>query len=179
MSGGTIENPKTGQRLTFLTTGRDNGGELFRAEGVFPPGGFAGVEHIHPHQDERFVVNAGRATFRVEGSDVVLGAGETIDVPAGTPHTFWNDGEEQMHVEFEFRPAPPSTERFYEIYFGFAQEGRVNDRAMPGLLDLAAVWGETSAHAVLARPPAAVQHALFWLLAPAARALGRRPPRCR
>jgi hypothetical protein len=53
-AGDVIENPVTGQRLTFLATARDTGGEVFRAEGAFPPGGFAGVEHIHPFQDENF-----------------------------------------------------------------------------------------------------------------------------
>ncbi len=177
-TGDVIENPVSGQRLTFLATGRDTGGDLFRAEGVFPPGGFAGVEHIHPHQDEYFEVLAGRAAFRVDGTEVGLGAGETIDVPAGTKHTFWNAGEEEARVIFEFRPAPASTERFYELYFGFAQEERVNAEAMPGLLDLATVWAQTSEHAVLAKPPAWLQHALLRTLAPLARAAGRRPPTC-
>ena len=177
-AGDVIENPVTGQRLTFLATARDTAGEVFRAEGAFPPGGFAGVEHIHPHQDEHFEVLAGRAGFHVEGREEVLGAGETIDVPAGTRHTFQNAGTEEMRVLFEFRPALDSTEGFYEFYFGFAQEGRVNAKAMPGLLDIATVWPLVSEHAVLSKPPAWVQHLLFRVLAPIARVSGRRMPRC-
>ena len=176
--GDVIENPATGQRLTFLATARDTAGEVFRAEGAFPPGGFAGVGHIHPHQDEHFEVLAGRAAFQVDGREQVLGMGETIDVPAGTRHTFGNAGDEEMRVLFEFRPALDSTERFYEVYFGFAQEGRVNAKAMPGLLDIATVWPLVSEHAVLAKPPAWVQHLLFRVLAPIARVSGRRVPRC-
>ena len=176
--GDVIENPATGQRLTFLATARDTAGEVFRAEGAFPPGGFAGVAHIHPHQDEHFEVLAGRATFQVDGREQVLGAGETIDVPAGTRHTFGNAGDDEMRVLFEFRPALDSTDRFYEVYFGFAQEGRVDSKAMPGLLDIATVWPVVSEHAVLAKPPAWVQHLLFRLLAPVARVSGRRPPGC-
>jgi mannose-6-phosphate isomerase-like protein (cupin superfamily) len=177
-AGDVIENPATGQRLTFLATARDTAGEVFRAEGAFPPGGFAGVEHIHPHQDEHFEVLAGRAAFQVDGREQVLGAGETIDVPAGTRHTFANAGDEEMRVVFEFRPALDSTERFYELYFAFAQEGRVNAKAMPGPLDIAIVWPLVSEHAVLAKPPARVQHLLFRVLAPIARVSGRRVPRC-
>jgi mannose-6-phosphate isomerase-like protein (cupin superfamily) len=176
--GRTIFNPVTGQRLTFLMTGDETGGELFRAEGVFPPGGFAGVKHVHPTQDEHFRVEAGRAAFLVDGGEVVLGPGAQIDVPARRPHTFRNAGADEMRVVFEFRPAPPSTQRFYELYFGFAQQGRVNAAAMPGLLDLAVVWPETSAHAVLARPPAWCQNLLLGALGPLARALGRLPPAC-
>jgi quercetin dioxygenase-like cupin family protein len=176
--GDVITNPVTGQWLTFLATARDTGGELFRAEGMFPPGGFAGVEHVHPFQDEHFEVIAGQAGFSVDRSQRVLGAGEAIDVPAGTRHTFWNASEEEMRVIFEFRPALRSTERFYELYFGFAQEGRVNAKAMPGLLDIATVSDEWAEHAILAKPPAWLQLALFRALRPIARLTGHRPPAC-
>ena len=177
-AGDVIENPATGQRLTFLATARDTAGEVFRAEGAFPPGSFAGVKHIHPHQDEHFEVLAGHAAFYANGREQVLGAGETIDVPAGTKHTFRNAGDDDMRVLFEFRPALDSTERFYELYFAFAQEGRVNAKAMPGLLDIATVWPSVSEHAVLAKPPAWVQHLLFRVLAPVARVSRHRAPRC-
>jgi mannose-6-phosphate isomerase-like protein (cupin superfamily) len=178
-AGDVIENPVTGQRLVFLVTASDSDGELFAAEGIFPPGGFAGVPHVHPRQDERFEVLAGDAAFDIEGSRRVLGAGNTIDVPRGTKHTFANAGEDEMRVRFEFRPALASTERFYEVYFAFAQQGRVNAKAMPDLLDIATVWPVTSEHAVLATPPAVVQHALFRVLAPIARIAKRQPPVCR
>jgi hypothetical protein len=129
-------------------------------------------------QDEHFEVLAGRAEFRIDGERRVLAAGETIDVPAGTSHTFSNAGEDEMRVMFEFRPGLDTTDRFYELYFAFAQERRVNAEAMPDLLDIATVWPETSEHAVLARPPAWVQHALFHALAPIARIARRRTPTC-
>ena len=177
--GDVIENPVTGQRLRFLLTAAESAGERFAAEGSFPPGGFAGVPHVHPHQDEHFEVLAGEAGFDIDGDRRILRTGETIDVPRGITHTFANAGPEEMRVRFEFRPALASTERFYELYFAFAQAGRVDARAMPGLLDIATVWPLTSEHAVLATPPAVVQHALFRALAPIARIAGRRPPRCR
>jgi quercetin dioxygenase-like cupin family protein len=177
-AGDVIENPVTGQRLIFEVTSADSGGEVFVAVGVFPPGGFAGVAHIHPDQDEHFEVLAGCAVFEVDGTEHVLGAGATIDVPKGTKHTFANAGQDEMRVRFSFRPALTGTERFYEVYFAFAQQGRVNAKAMPGLLDIAAVWPITSEHAVLATPPAIIQHALFRVLAPAARLARRRPPVC-
>ena len=122
-AGDVIENPVTGQRLIFLITSADSKGELFAAEGIFSPGGFAGVPHVHPHQDERFEVLAGDAAFDIDGAHHVLGTGDTIEVPRGTRHTFANAGADQMRVRFEFRPALTSTERFYELYFAFAQEG--------------------------------------------------------
>jgi mannose-6-phosphate isomerase-like protein (cupin superfamily) len=178
-AGDVIENPVTRQRLVFLITSADSDGELFAAEGIFSPGGFAGVPHVHPHQDERFEVLAGHAAFDIDGAHHVLGAGDTIDVPRGTSHTFANAGADEMRVRFEFRPALTSTERFYELYFAFAQEDRVNTKGMPSLLDIATVWPVTSEHAVLATPPPVIQHALFHLLGPVARITGRQPPACR
>ena len=177
-AGDVIENPVTGQRLIFRVTSSDSDGELFAAEGIFSPGGFAGVPHVHPHQDERFEVLAGAAAFDVDGARHVLGAGDTIEVPRGTRHTFANAGAHEMRVRFEFRPALTSTERFYELYFAFAQEGRVDAKAMPGLLDIATVWPITSEHALLAAPPPVIQHALFRVLGPVARITGRQPPMC-
>ncbi len=178
-AGDVIENPVTGQRLIFQVTSADSDGELFAAEGIFSPGGFAGVPHVHPHQDERFEVLAGDAAFDVDGVRHVLGAGETIDVPRGTSHTFANAGAEGMRVRFEFYPALTSTDRFYELYFAFAQHGRVNAKGMPSLLDIATVWPITSQHAVLATPAPLIQHALFRVLGPIARITRRRPPECR
>lgn len=178
-AGDVIKNPVTGQRLIFLITSADSDGELFAAEGVFPPGGFTGVSHIHPHQDEHFEVLAGHAAFDIDGTRHVLGAGDTVNVPGGTKHTFSNAGQDEMRVRFEFRPALAGTDRFYELYFAFAQHGRVNAEAMPGLLDIATVWPITSEHAVLATPPPVIQHALFRVLAPIARIAKRQPPVCR
>lgn len=177
-AGDTIHNPVTGQDITFLATARDTDGEVFRAEGRFPPGGFAGVEHVHPLQDEHFKVLAGRAAFQVDGRELVLGPGEEIDVPMGTRHTFGNAGDDEMRVLFEFRPALDCTDRFYELYFGAAQEGRVNAKAMPDLLDLAIAWPLVADHAVLPRPPRWVQNLTFVLLRPIARLLRRTLPEC-
>ncbi len=83
-----------------------------------------------------------------------------------------------MRVMFEFRPGADSTQRFYELYFGFAQEGRVNSKALPGLLDITLIWPLVSDHAVLAKPSPRVQDTLFRALLPVARALRRRVPSC-
>jgi hypothetical protein len=115
----------------------------------------------------------------VDGARHVLGSGNTIVVPRGTRHTFANAGEDEMRVRFEFRPALARTDRFYELYFAFAQQGRINAKGMPGLLDIATVWPVASEHAVLADPPPVIQHALFRVLAPIARVARRQPPVCR
>jgi mannose-6-phosphate isomerase-like protein (cupin superfamily) len=130
-AGDVIENPVTGQRLIFEVTSADSSGEAFVAVGIFPPGGLAGVTHIHPHQDEHFEVLAGRAAFEVDGTRHVLGPGGTIEVPKGTKHTFANAGQEEMRVRFSFRPALTGTERFYEVYFASPSRDASTPRPCP------------------------------------------------
>jgi mannose-6-phosphate isomerase-like protein (cupin superfamily) len=47
------------------------------------------AEHVHPYQEEHFEVLSGTACFRMRGQERDVGAGETIVVPAGTPHIRW------------------------------------------------------------------------------------------
>jgi mannose-6-phosphate isomerase-like protein (cupin superfamily) len=170
--GQQIENPVTGQTIIFRATGRETNGEMFQAEGIFRPGGFAGVLHLHPFQEERFEVMQGTCGFQIGRKQVQLGPGETIVVPAGQPHTFWNAGPDEMRVIFKFRPALPSTERFYEFYFGLARAGKAGKDGLPSIWQMALQVDEFADHVRLARPPWWLQRLIFTLLRPLARLLG-------
>jgi hypothetical protein len=148
---------------------------VFRAEGIFRPGGFAGVLHIHPFQEERFTVTQGTAGFKVGGEQLQLGQGETIVVPAGRRHTFWNACPDEMRVVFEFRPALAATGRFYEFYFGLAQAGLAKKNGLPTIWQIALQADEFSDHVRIASPPWLIQRLLFAVLKPIARLLGYRP----
>jgi mannose-6-phosphate isomerase-like protein (cupin superfamily) len=54
-----------------------------------PPGD---QEHRHRHARARqfFYVLAGEATLEIDGTEVVLAAGQGVEVPPGTPHQFFN-----------------------------------------------------------------------------------------
>ena len=51
--GDVLENPTTGDRLVFLRTAAETGGELLEYELEFVPRGFAARDHLHPLQSER------------------------------------------------------------------------------------------------------------------------------
>src|SRR5438552_275910 len=101
----TLENPITGERITFLNTAQDASGELLRIGFRLRPGGFVPNAHIHPCQSERFEVLSGTMRGRVGRRRVCLNAGEAIVVPAGVPHTWWNGGDGEVGAIFELRPA--------------------------------------------------------------------------
>ncbi|HLT47479.1 MAG TPA: cupin domain-containing protein [Rubricoccaceae bacterium] len=169
--GDVIENPVTGERVVFLQTGEQTGGALLQAELFVRPGGFVAAEHVHPLQEERFAVRAGTLMLRVAGRERRLVAGEAATIPPGTPHVWWNDGAEELHVLVELRPAG-RFDRFLETFFALAHAGKTDRRGLPNLLQMAVslrTYGDTI---YPASPPRAVQRVLVALLAPVGRLLG-------
>jgi mannose-6-phosphate isomerase-like protein (cupin superfamily) len=74
-------------------------------EGLFVPGGFAPIPHVHRNEAESFYVLEGDAEFTV-GGEVTLGRAETfLHVPAGTPHGFRNAGTTALRLLFIHAPA--------------------------------------------------------------------------
>ena len=47
-TGQTIENPVSGERITFLQTARDTGGEKLEIELELAPDGHVPGAHVHP-----------------------------------------------------------------------------------------------------------------------------------
>lgn len=104
-AGQTVENPATGERVTFVRTAADTGGELLELELVWPRPGSRAPEHVHPEAEERYEVLSGRAAFRVGADEREAGAGEVVTVPPGTPHLAWNPTQDEVRLKVEFRPA--------------------------------------------------------------------------
>jgi len=172
-SGDVLEHPVTGERVVWRKVARETDGELLRGDLFAGPGGFVAAEHVHPKQEERFEVLAGRLGLRIDGHERVLQTGEVAVVPPGRPHVWWNAGEEEAHVLGEFRPAL-RTEMFFETFFGLAKDGKTNRKGLPNAVRLAVLIHEYEDELRLARPPFLVQKALFWPLAALGRLLGYR-----
>ena len=172
--GEEIFNPRTGQRMIFLQTGKETNGELLRNESYNPPVGDAEPEHTHPFQESGAEVISGSLRFRVGSEERTLKAGESITIPANTPHFFWNDGGEEAHFIGWFRPAL-KIDRFFESFFGLAQDGKLDEKGLPPILQLAVMVPHFADEIRLTSPPWAMQRAIFGALAPIARLLGYQP----
>lgn len=173
-AGDTIEHPVTGERIVWLKTASDTDGELLQADFFMRPGGFVAAEHVHRHQEERFAVRAGTVRFLAAGREREVSAGETVVVPPGQPHVWWNPGEREARVLVEVRPAM-RTEDFFETFFELAQAGKVNAKnGLPNPVQLAVLAREYEEEIHLARPPLLVQRILFAPLAALGRRLGYR-----
>jgi len=170
-----IENPMTGERITFLKTTWETNGELLRFEYVLPPG-FTIPEHVHPQQEERHEVLSGTLRGRVGGQERDYREGERVVGPAGVPHAWQNpSSDEEVRFVSELRP-PLVFETLFETYCGLARDGKTTKQGIPkNLLQLAVLVDETRGMFYSTRVPVAVQEAflaLFAVLAFVGRRLG-------
>jgi quercetin dioxygenase-like cupin family protein len=97
--------PVTGERIVFLRTGEETGGELLEMDDFWARADHRTPEHLHPAMEERWEVIAGNIRFEIGGVGRTAGPGETIVAPPGTPHTARNIGEKPAHLRIQMRPA--------------------------------------------------------------------------
>jgi len=93
------------QRLADASTGLDSC--LCLSTRVPPGTGTTSGLHIHP-SDQLYYVLRGTMHARVGDANHVVGPGNLVIIPAGTPHWNWNEGsEDELHFEL-IVPTPPA-----------------------------------------------------------------------
>lgn len=167
--GQEIFNPRTGQRMRF---GQIRDDEL-RIESVNPPTQEREPEHVHPEQESGAAVRSGSLVFEVEGKAKRVEAGESITVPADTPHRFWNESDADAHSVQVFRPAL-GIAAFFETYFELARRGELTDSGDIPLLQVAVMVPEFSREIRLTSPPWPIVRATAAIVGPIARRRGYR-----
>jgi len=90
------------------------GDELLAMEASYSGEGGMPPEHLHPNQAEHFEVLEGSIRAIVDGEEHVYEAGESFDVPVGTPHQM--GAEEPSRMRWEVRPALRTAEFFERLY---------------------------------------------------------------
>jgi mannose-6-phosphate isomerase-like protein (cupin superfamily) len=170
-AGESIENPVTGERIVFRKTSRETGGEAVVIETYVQPDGFVAAAHVHPSQEERFEVLSGTVGFKIGREQREAGPGERITVPAGTPHRFWNAGDDVAHFVCEVRPAL-QFESLLETMFALAADGKTNKKGMPNPLRLAVIARAHFDTVRLPFPPTVIPRAGLALGSPLGRLFG-------
>jgi mannose-6-phosphate isomerase-like protein (cupin superfamily) len=174
VSGQTVENPLTGERLTFRETARDTGGEFTRFEALIGPGGQLASGHLHPNQSERFEFLSGSLTMKIGGRKVQTQPGDVVVVEPGTPHNFWNKGDEPVRMLVEVRPAL-DIESLLETMYGLAADGKTNRWGMPNPFRLAVIADAHFDEVRVPVVPSWAQRAALAVGAPIGRLFGYRP----
>jgi mannose-6-phosphate isomerase-like protein (cupin superfamily) len=172
--GTEIESPQTGERLIFRSTADSSSGQLFRAELIVKPGPYVVRAHIHPSQEERFVVLDGAYGYRIGDRTGVARPGETIVCPVGVSHSQWNGGNGTLRIYYEHRAALTSAEIFFETQFGLSRDGKLSPTGEIHMLQGAVLLREVGDFIRPSSPPIAVQRILFPLLAAMGRMRGYR-----
>jgi quercetin dioxygenase-like cupin family protein len=134
--GLTIDNPVSGERVTFLRTAADTDGELLELELELAADGRVPGAHVHPEQEERFHVIEGTMRFRLGARTIVARAGDSVVVPAGRVHKFSNAGDGPARARVEVVPAL-AMEDLLCTTAQLAHEGKVMRSGMPKPLHLA------------------------------------------
>lgn len=171
-----IRNPFNGE--TFIFSKGDFGGDECRFAVVLESGGTGGgnaLVHFHPLASETFTVKSGRLAVVMRGIKQFVEVGQSVTVPAGTPHHFRNADTGQTAVVVEFAPAQHQL-RFFQNFATLA-EGRPEWFSAKGdlhLLLIALVLHTYRDHLYLAGIPVIVQKFLFKVLAQIARLQGYR-----
>ncbi len=93
--------------------------EATYAGGSSPP-----PAHLHPSQDERFEVRAGVMHALVGSEQRTIAAGEVLEIPRGTVHQMWNEGEVEAIVDWRTVPPGRTLEWFRELSATLRGEGR-------------------------------------------------------
>jgi quercetin dioxygenase-like cupin family protein len=121
-------------------------------EGSWGPGGSAPPSHLHPSQDEHFELTAGQLRAEVDGRLRELKAGDTLDIPRGTPHRMWNPHDGPASAIWRTRPAGRTADWFRTV-------DRLNDggRRKPALPAMAKAVSEFGDTFVLATGPKPLQ----------------------
>jgi quercetin dioxygenase-like cupin family protein len=170
-TGQTIQNPVSGERITFIQTAADTDGELLEIELELAADGQVPGAHVHPEQEERFHVLEGTMKFRLGMRTIVAEAGDSVVVPAGRVHKFTNAGDGPARARVEIVPAL-DMEDLFTTTAELAHEGNVMRSGMPKPLHLALFVKRFRREVRAPFPPAWMVNALMAPLAALARRRG-------
>jgi mannose-6-phosphate isomerase-like protein (cupin superfamily) len=169
-----LSNPFTGEHIVFTETADTTDGEFVRFDWRSSPGGNIS-EHVHPRQEERFTILSGAARFTVNGKPLVAEAGQTVVVPAGTPHSEGNFGTVDVLGTVVLRPALHA-KQWHEALAGLAADFKCTARGAPtNPLQLGATFWHFRHDSRPTSPPIWVQDLVLpplWLLA---KIVGKQP----
>jgi mannose-6-phosphate isomerase-like protein (cupin superfamily) len=100
----TIENG-LGEKIIFHSVQQEPDGDRVIVENLVTPG-HGPIMHTHFLQDESLTVVKGKIGYQVMGQEKkYANEGETLLFKRGTPHRFWNAGDDTLNCKGWIKPA--------------------------------------------------------------------------
>lgn len=87
----------------------------FAFETYDPPGTFV-PPHIHPDQDEFIYVLEGVIDLMLDGEESQAHAGDTVLMPRGIPHAYYNNSDQPARALFWVSPGGTLKELFDQLH---------------------------------------------------------------
>lgn len=116
--------------------------------------------HLHTDQDESFTVVEGELNIQVGSEWRVLRAGESVQVPRKTPHTYANRSDDVCVFRYRLTPGGDFT-RMMRVFEDLGRSGRVRKIGDPRtMIHIAAVISRFDHHVRSVRPPHFVMKAI-------------------
>lgn len=114
-----IQDPNSGQRWVLHRVE----GDVLEADLYVSPGGYV-RNHLHPRQEETFTGIAGRFVMDVDGERRTIEPGDSVVLPAGTPHGF-AAAPEAAQLRVTVRPALRLAP-FFRASLGLSRDGKLS-----------------------------------------------------
>jgi quercetin dioxygenase-like cupin family protein/uncharacterized protein YndB with AHSA1/START domain len=149
-----------GIRVEFLS---GEGEDALEMDVIGRPRGFFNQRHVHASQVERLEVLSGALKVTLNGAEHVLRQGQSIEIPAGTPHTQVPVGKEPGRVRIQVRPAG-QTRAFLEYVAELARDGKFMRSGFPRPVAAAELILRFSEAGHASAPPLEVQRAFARLV---------------
>ena len=123
-------NPAINDTATFVKTSEETNGEyslikieLNKSDG--PP------LHYHNAFSEKFEVTQGILYLQVGKEKMILHQGQSIVVPKGVPHKFYNISDDKVTFDITLQPGHTGMENFIKIIYSLAADGLSDKNGKP------------------------------------------------
>jgi mannose-6-phosphate isomerase-like protein (cupin superfamily) len=110
--------------VTFLKTRHETAGTLDLFELIIPPQRSVLIPHTHREYDEVIFGMNGIVTWTVAGQEILVGHGEKLSIPRGTPHFFINLHSTTARLMCLQTPGLLGPEYFREVAVHFGKDGK-------------------------------------------------------
>jgi mannose-6-phosphate isomerase-like protein (cupin superfamily) len=164
-----LENRKTGEILRMRRVRDSEGQTILNLEGSLPPRADGPPLHVHFHAREEGIVKEGTLGVRFGNEKIIVKTGETVVLPAGVVHNWWNAGDDMLVFSGRAIPAA-DLDRYLQAIFAILN---ASPSGRPSIFYIAhAAWRHRHTQA-LAMPPRAIQRIVFPLILFVGRVLGK------
>ncbi len=127
-----ISNPVTGERMVTRQSPNGQNGYSSIVDLYAAPGATVNGVHVHPSFTETFTLLKGQLEMDIDGSQREADLGVPVVVPPGTPHAWWNAGDEQARVLVQASPDPDDRlSLMLSVLFALAGLGELDQDGMP------------------------------------------------